>query len=228
MRSPPETPYVFALESAMDELSYALGMDPVELRRVNDTMVEPIKGLRYTSRKLIPCFDAGAKAFGWSRRNPKPASMRDGDWLVGMGCASTLYPTQLAPATCRVILMPDGAVKVQTGTHEIGNGVYTVVAITASDKLGVPIEKVDVQVGDSSLPPMAVAGGSISTASSASAATSKRVRSSAMIASKSSGAIMVGVPPPKWMWRTASRPGTRSATMAISRRRWPRYSATGS
>ena len=165
MRSPPEIPYIFALESAMDELSYALKMDPIELRRVNDTMHEPIKGLPYTSRKLMPCFDAGAEAFGWSKRNPQPASMREGDWLIGYGCASTLYPTQIAPATARVTLSPQGGVTVQTGTHEIGNGVMTVVGITASDMLGVALDKVDVQVGDSRLPPAPVAGGSNSTAS---------------------------------------------------------------
>ena len=165
MRSPPELPYIFALESAMDELSYALGMDPIELRRVNDTQVEPIKGLPYTSRQLMPCFDAASKAFGWSKRDPKPASMRDGDWLVGMGCASTLYPTQIAPATARVTLSQGGSATVQSGTHEIGNGVITVVAITASDLLGVPLDRVEVQVGDSDLPPAPVAGGSNSTAS---------------------------------------------------------------
>ena len=165
MRSPPEVPYMFALESAMDELAYALKMDPVELRRVNDTQVEPINGLPYTSRQLMPCFDAAAKAFGWKTRNPQPGATRDGDWLVGVGCASTVYPASMAPATVRMVLSPEGAVKVLTGTHEIGNGVYTAVAITASDKLGVPISKIDVQVGDSDLPPAPVAGGSISTAS---------------------------------------------------------------
>ena len=165
MRSPPELPYMFALESAMDELSYALGMDPVELRRVNDTQVEPIKGLRYTSRHLMECFDAASKAFGWSRRDPRPGATRDGDWLVGLGCASTLYPTAVAPATARVTLAQEGSAKVQSGTHEIGNGVMTVVGITASDLLGVPLDRVDVQVGDSDLPPAPVAGGSNSTAS---------------------------------------------------------------
>jgi xanthine dehydrogenase YagR molybdenum-binding subunit len=165
MRAPPETPYIFALESAMDELAYALGMDPVELRRVNDTQVEPIKGLAYTSRHLMECFDAGAKAFGWDRRTPKPGSMRDGDWLVGFGCATTLYPTQMGPATARLTLTPGGAVKLQCATHEIGNGVRTVLAVTASQLLGVPVERIMVEVGDSDLPPAPVSGGSNSTAS---------------------------------------------------------------
>ncbi len=165
MRAPAETPYQFALESAMDELAYALEMDPVELRRVNDTQVEPIKGLRYTSRHLVECLDAGAKAFGWSKRNPEPGSMRDGDWLIGYGMSPTLYPTQVAPAAARVTLSPTGLVKVQSATHEIGNGVYTVLAITAADKLGVGLDKITVEVGDTDLPPAPVAGGSNSTAS---------------------------------------------------------------
>jgi xanthine dehydrogenase YagR molybdenum-binding subunit len=165
MRAPAETPYQFALESAMDELAYALKMDPIELRRINDTQVEPIKGLHYTSRHLMECFDAASAAFGWSKRTPEPGSMRDGDWLIGYGCASTLYPTQMAPASARVRLTPQGEVRVQTAAHEIGNGVYTVIAMVASDRLGVPIDKITVEVGDSELPPAPVAGGSNTTAS---------------------------------------------------------------
>ena len=165
MRSPPETPYIFALECAMDELSYELKMDPVELRRINDTQIEPIKGLRYTSRSLLQCFDAGSKAFGWEKRTPEPRSMRDGDWLVGMGMATTLYPSNIAPSTARVTLYPDGTAKVQTATHEIGQGVYTVCAIIVGDKLGIDPDKVTVELGDSDLPPAPVAGGSNSTAS---------------------------------------------------------------
>ena len=165
MRSPPETPYMFALESAMDELAYALKMDPVELRRVNDTMHEPIKGLPYTSRRLMPCFDAAAAAFGWSRRNPEPGSMRDGDWLIGWGCASSAYPTQLSAATARVRLTREGHATVESATHEMGQGAYTALAITISDRLGVPIERIDVSLGDSDLPPGPTSGGSVSTAS---------------------------------------------------------------
>jgi xanthine dehydrogenase YagR molybdenum-binding subunit len=165
MRSPAETPYIFALESAMDELSYALAIDPVELRRRNDTQVEPIRQLPYTSRRLMDCFDAGAAAFGWSARNPKPGATRDADWLVGLGCATTMYPTQVAPASARVSLTPQGAVKVQCATHEIGTGVRTVLAITAAGLLGTTPDRVTVEVGDSDLPPAPVAGGSNSTAS---------------------------------------------------------------
>jgi len=165
MRSPPETPYLFPLESAVDELAVALDMDPVELRRRNDTDKEPIKGLPYTSRSLMQCFDAAAKAFGWEKRDPRPGSMRDGDWLIGWGCAATMYPTQLGPATARVTITPQGHVKVQTAAHEIGNGAYTVIALTASDRLGVAPEKIAVEIGNSDLPPAPVAGGSNTTAS---------------------------------------------------------------
>ena len=156
MRAPAETPYFFALESAMDELAVALKMDPVELRRINDTMKEPIKGLPYTSRSLIPCFDQAAEAFGWSKRDPRPGSMRDGDWLIGWGCATSAYPTQMGAAAARVSLFPDGTARVETASHEIGNGIYTVVAQTAAERLGLPYEKITVLLGDTLLPPAPV------------------------------------------------------------------------
>jgi len=156
MRSSPEVPYLFAFESAMDELAVTLDMDPVALRRRNDTNRESIMGLPYASRLLMPCFDAAAKAFGWHRRDPKPGSMRDGDWAVGWGGAATTYPTQLSPATARVTVTPQGTVEVQTAAHDIGTGAYTVVAVTAADKLGVGLDKVAVELGDSDLPPAPV------------------------------------------------------------------------
>jgi xanthine dehydrogenase YagR molybdenum-binding subunit len=165
MRSPPELPYMFGLESAMDELAVALRLDPIELRRANDTQIEPIRGLRFTSRSLMPCFDVASARFGWSRRSSVPGSMSEGDWLIGWGCASTLYPTQMAPAAARVTLSADGAVRVQTGGHEIGNGAYTVISMIAAERLGVSIDKVAVELGDTELPPAPVAGGSNSTAS---------------------------------------------------------------
>jgi len=169
MRSPPEVPYMFALESAIDELAVKLRMDPIELRRVNDTMKEPIGGKAYTSRSLMACFDEGAKAFGWSTRNMTPRSMSDGDWLIGYGCATTCYPTQVAPAAARVQLRRNGGVRVEIAGHEIGNGAYTVIGQAAAEKLGVPFENVSVFIGDSDLPPAPVAGGSNSTASTCSA-----------------------------------------------------------
>lgn len=169
MRSPPEVPYLFALESAMDELAAKLNMDPIELRRVNDTTNEPIGGKPYTSRSLMACFDQAAKAFGWSQRSQAPKSMSEGDWLIGYGCAATCYPTQMAPSAARVRLQRDGRTRVEIAGHEIGTGAYTVIAQTAAERLGVPLEKVSVFLGDSDLPPAPVAGGSNSTASTCSA-----------------------------------------------------------
>src|SRR6201747_2598442 len=169
MRAPPEVPYMFALESAMDEMAVNLKMDPIELRRINDTTKEPIGGKPYTSRSLMECYDEGAKAFRWDKRNAQPKSMSDGDWLIGYGCATTCYPTQMAPAAARVRLQRDGRARVEIAGHEIGNGAYTVIAQAAAEKLGIPIEKVSVLIGDSDLPPAPVAGGSNSTASTCSA-----------------------------------------------------------
>src|SRR3569833_251917 len=165
MRSPPETPYVYALECAMDELAYALAMDPVKLRRINDTLTDPVKGSPFTSRSLMACFDQAGAAFGWDRREPAPRSMRDGDWLVGWGTAATMYPSNIAACAARVSLYPDGKARVQVASHEIGQGIYTVSALVVSDKLGIEPDHVTVEVGDSSLPPAPVSGGSNSTAS---------------------------------------------------------------
>jgi xanthine dehydrogenase YagR molybdenum-binding subunit len=169
MRSPPVVPYIYALESAMDELAVKLGMDPVELRRINDTMKSPITGKPYSSRSLMACYDQASTAFEWSRRDPQVRSMRDGDWLIGMGCATAIYPTHTGAAAARVRLMANGEVRVQVAAHEIGNGAYTVIGQMAAERLGVPVSSVTVELGDSALPPAPVAGGSNTTASTCSA-----------------------------------------------------------
>ena len=165
MRSPPVVPYIYALECAMDEMAVELGMDPVAFRRVNDTMRSPIDAKPYSSRSLMRCYDEAAEAFGWARRDPRPATMRDGDWFIGWGCATAIYPTHIAPAAARVRLMENGDVRVQMAAHEIGNGVYTALAQTAAERLGVDIAAASVEVGDSELPPGPIAGGSNTTAS---------------------------------------------------------------
>ena len=165
MRAPAETPYMFALESAMDELAYALNMDPIELRRANDTQTDPVSGLPFSSRLLMPCFDQAAEKFDWRQRNPKPASMRDGAWLVGYGCATSFYPNNIGPAAVRISLMPSGRANVALAAHEIGTGAYTTMAITAAHALGLAVTDVAVQMGDSDLPPVPPAGGSNNAAS---------------------------------------------------------------
>ncbi|AMN39108.1 xanthine dehydrogenase family protein molybdopterin-binding subunit [Rhodoplanes sp. Z2-YC6860] len=164
MRSPPVVPYIYALESAMDELAAELDMDPVELRRVNDSM-QDATGKPWSSRSLMKCYDQAAERFGWKHRDSKPGSMRDGDWLIGWGCASAVYPTHVGAATARVRLQANGEAHVQIAAHEIGVGVRTVVAQTVAEQLDIPVSAVEVETGDSAFPPAPVAGGSNQTAS---------------------------------------------------------------
>ena len=169
MRAPAEMPYMFALESAMDELAERIGMDPVELRRVNDTKSEPIAGLAFTSRSLMQCFDAAATAFGWASRNMKSGSRLDGEWLLGQGCAASCYPTHVAPATARVKLTADGKARVETAAHDVGTGTYTILSQIAAETLRIDPGNVTVVLGDSKLPPSPVSGGSNVTASAGTA-----------------------------------------------------------
>ena len=171
MRAPPEMPYLFAMESAMDELSYLLGLDPVELRRRNDTNVELATNRPYTSRSLLRCIEQGVELFGWNERNAAIRSMGDESSFIGWGFASAFYPTQQGPAHCRITLelVSDGAhahpaAVVEVGTHEIGTGIRTVVALTVADLLGLPMDAIEVRIGDSQLPPAPLSAGSNSTA----------------------------------------------------------------
>jgi xanthine dehydrogenase YagR molybdenum-binding subunit len=160
MRAPPEVPYLFALESAVDELAYAMRIDPVELRRRNDTLSDPVTGHPFTTRPLMRCFDAAAAAFGWTARSAIPGGTRDGAWRVGHGCAAAARPAKIGAAIVRVTQDADGTVHVQTAHHEIGNGLYTLLAMTASERLGVPLDKVIVELGDTALPAAGISGGS--------------------------------------------------------------------
>lgn len=169
MRAPAEVPYMFALESAMDELAVALKMDPVELRRKNDTDKNPVTSAPYTSRSLMECYDQAGKAFGWDKRQAEPKSMRDGDWLIGWGCATACYPTQMSPSSARVQFSADGKVRVQSASQDVGTGAYTVIGQMAAEMLGADMKNVKVELGDSRLPAGPVSGGSITTASTCSA-----------------------------------------------------------
>ena len=168
MRSPPVVPYIYALETAMDELAIKLNLDPVELRRINDSSTDAT-GKQWSSRSLMKCYDEASERFGWSSRNPQPGSMRDGDWLVGWGCASAVYPTHVGAAAARVRLMANGKAGVQIAAHDLGTGAYTVIGQIAAEELGIPLSSVSVELGDSNLPPAPVAGGSNTTASACSA-----------------------------------------------------------
>jgi xanthine dehydrogenase YagR molybdenum-binding subunit len=173
MRAPGEAPGQFALESALDELAYKLNMDPVELRRRNHAKVNLSIDKPFSSKHLLECYDHGAKRFGWSGRSPVARSTRDGNALIGWGMATATYPGYLMGAAVKVRLEPDGSsvrAIVSTAGSDVGTGMYTMLAVTAADSLGLPLERVTVELGDSNFVPCALAGGSNLTASTAPAA----------------------------------------------------------
>jgi xanthine dehydrogenase YagR molybdenum-binding subunit len=167
MRAPGEAPGSFALESAMDELALALDWDPIQLRIRNEPTEDPEKHVPFSSRSLIQCLRVGGARFGWKQR-VEPRSMRDGRWLIGCGVASASYPTYLRPSSARVVLTKDGRVLAQLAAAEIGVGAYTALAQIAAETLGLDIDKVTIELGDSNLPPAAGSGGSFGLASAGS------------------------------------------------------------
>jgi xanthine dehydrogenase YagR molybdenum-binding subunit len=163
MRAPGECPGTYALECAMDELAVALKMDPVALRIANHADNHPTKNLPFSAKHLKEAYQLGAEKFGWSKRNPEPRSMRDGDLLVGWGMATATYPAHKMSAAAKVILRADNSATVQCATHDLGTGAYTAFTQISSEQLGVPFEKVTFELGKSDFPFGPVAGGSNST-----------------------------------------------------------------
>ncbi|HEX8484059.1 aldehyde oxidoreductase molybdenum-binding subunit PaoC [Sphingomonas sp.] len=160
MRAPGEAPGLMALEIAMDEMAEKLGMDPVAFRIANDTQVDPEHPeRRYSQRQFIECLNQGAVRFGWNRRNAKPAQVRDGKWLVGMGMAAGFRNNLLMKSAARVGIDRKGVVTVATDMTDIGTGSYTILAQTAAETMGVPLDKVVVLLGDSDFPVSAGSGG---------------------------------------------------------------------
>jgi xanthine dehydrogenase YagR molybdenum-binding subunit len=165
MRAPGEAPGMYALESAMDELAGELGMDPVELRILNEPDTEPDSGKPFSSRHVVECLREGARRFEWSARDPRPRSRREGPLLLGSGVAAATYPVQIWPSTAEARALPDGGFLVRINATDIGTGARTVLAQIAADVLAVPLERVRIQVGSSDLPSAPLAGGSSGTAS---------------------------------------------------------------
>ncbi|MFN3433368.1 MAG: aldehyde oxidoreductase molybdenum-binding subunit PaoC [Sphingomonas sp.] len=160
MRAPGEAPGMMALEIAIDEMAEKLGMDPIAFRIKNDTQVDPEKPeRRFSQRQLVRCLEEGAQRFGWSRRNAKPGQVRDGRWLVGMGVAAAFRNHMNMTSGARVRLGTDGRVTVETDMTDIGTGSYTIIAQTAAEMMGVPLDAVTVKLGDSSFPVSAGSGG---------------------------------------------------------------------
>jgi xanthine dehydrogenase YagR molybdenum-binding subunit len=181
MRAPGEAPGMAALEIAIDELAEKAGMDPVELRILNDTQFVPDNPAKaassdphskkperkekhnphppFSQRHLVQCFRVGAQRFGWEKRNAKPAQVRDGRWLVGMGVAAAFRDNLLTKSAARVSIDRRGIVAVETDMTDIGTGSYTIIAQTAAEVMGVPLEKVVVRLGDSTFPVSCGSGG---------------------------------------------------------------------
>ncbi|WP_010160629.1 xanthine dehydrogenase family protein molybdopterin-binding subunit [Sphingomonas sp. PAMC 26617] len=165
MRAPGEAVGTFALESAIDELAVELGIDPIDLRLRNEPEQDPTSGLPFSSRHIVEAWHAGAERFGWAKRNPVPRSHRDGEWLVGMGCATATYPYYRMPGgAARITLNRDGTALVEVAAHEMGMGTSTTTAMVAAERLGLPMDKVEVRYGDSIIPGAILAGGSQQTA----------------------------------------------------------------
>ena len=160
MRAPGEASGLMALEIAIDEAAEKAGIDPVEFRAINDTQVDPEKpGRPFSQRQLVKCMRLGAERFGWSKRNPKPAQVRDGQWLVGYGMAAAFRNNLLMKSAARVKLDRHGIVTVETDMTDIGTGSYTIIAQTAAETMGVTLDKVVVRLGDSDFPVSAGSGG---------------------------------------------------------------------
>ncbi|MFL6707064.1 MAG: xanthine dehydrogenase family protein molybdopterin-binding subunit [Massilia sp.] len=165
MRAPGEASGSFALECALDEMAYALKMDPIALRLQNYADTDPEKNLPFSSKSLRECYRVGAERFGWAKRTPEPRSMRNGRMLVGMGMATATYPANRDGAKASALIRADGTALVKCGTHDLGTGTYTIMTQIAADALGLPVNKVRFELGDTLQPESPGAGGSKTTAS---------------------------------------------------------------
>jgi xanthine dehydrogenase YagR molybdenum-binding subunit len=169
MRAPGEAVGLLALECAMDELAVALGMDPIALRIKNEPATDPQNGKPFSTRTLVPCMQKGAELFGWNKRNPRPGSMRDGEWLVGMGMSAAIRGNPMLPAKASASLGRNGILTIRTSMTDVGTGSYTILGQIAADLLGLPIDKVRVELGDTDFPAAPGSGGSFGANSAGSA-----------------------------------------------------------
>ena len=200
MRGPGAVPGLFALESAMDELAIKLNQDPVAFRLAHDTLIDEEKNKPFSSRHLKECLQVGSEKFGWAKRTPAVGSMRKGDLILGWGVACASWGAGRGPSEATVALRADGRVRASSGTQDIGTGTYTIVAQIVSDKTGIPVEKIDVVLGESSLPPGPMSGGSTATASvvpSIAEATNQAIKSVFANAVRTKGCNFLGMDPAK-------------------------------
>jgi xanthine dehydrogenase YagR molybdenum-binding subunit len=169
MRGPGEATGLYAVEAAIDELAYALKIDPLELRRRNEPHIDEGTGLPFSSRSLLKCHELGATRFGWSKRQFEPGSMRDGRLLLGWGMASAAYPVWFVPCQARARLTGDGRFEIEVAASDMGPGTYTSMTQVAAETLGVPMDQVTFCLGRSDYPPAPPHGGSMTMASVGSA-----------------------------------------------------------
>jgi xanthine dehydrogenase YagR molybdenum-binding subunit len=169
MRAPGGAEGLYAIECAMDELSYAARIDPLELRLINYSDIDQIEDKPYSSKQLRECYRQGAEKFGWSKRSREPRSMRDGNELVGWGLATGIWEAMQMPASAKAVLTANGGVEIASATADIGPGTYTMMTQIAAEMLGVPLYNVTAKLGDSTLPDAPVEGGSFTTSSVGSA-----------------------------------------------------------
>ncbi|MEG3177776.1 xanthine dehydrogenase family protein molybdopterin-binding subunit [Sphingomonas sp. RB3P16] len=166
MRAPGESVGTFALESAVDELAVQLGIDPIALRERNEPEKDPTTGTPFSTRNIVAAYRTGAERFGWDKRNATPGSRREGEWLVGLGCATATYPYYRMPGgAARLTLDKDGHATVEIAAHEMGMGTATTHTMVLADRLGLPLDQVTFRYGDSKMPGVVLAGGSQQTAS---------------------------------------------------------------
>lgn len=186
MRAPGEAQGVYALESALDEIAYELGIDPLELRQINYAERDPESNLPWSEKALRECYQKGAEAFGWSQRNPEPRSQQENGILIGYGMATGTYPMIRRPATAKARILNDGTAVVQSAASDMGPGTYTTMTIIASESLGIPSDRIKFELGDSSFPFAPAHGGSMTVASVGSAvqAACEKVRSQALSLAK--------------------------------------------
>jgi xanthine dehydrogenase YagR molybdenum-binding subunit len=169
MRGPGGAEGAYAIECAMDELAHAAKIDPLELRLINYSDLDQIENRPYSSKELRECYRQGAEKFGWSKRNPQPRSMRDGNELVGWGMATGIWEAMQVKASARAVLTANGSVEIASAAADIGPGTYTMMAQLGAGLLGVPLDNVTVKLGDSALPDAPVEGGSFTASSVGSA-----------------------------------------------------------
>jgi xanthine dehydrogenase YagR molybdenum-binding subunit len=168
-RAPGESTGTFALESAIDELAIALAIDPLELRIRNHSVRDEQDDKPYSSNALLECYQRAAERFGWARRDPRPGSMRDGNLRIGWGMATATYPARISPSSAIARMQRDGMLVVQAGTQDIGTGTYTIMTQIAADAMGVPVDRVRFELGDTAFPETPVSGGSQTAASTGTA-----------------------------------------------------------